>query len=148
MIGIPKPMLYLKKTSFKCNIIEKKWLRPAVGSDIHSMFLLTEKTNELTKNWGCQVLFFFFLTWTPFLLLTIIQGKNIVLEAQMLSNGFWGRLCFSPVYFANAGWAVRCPILSFCPSNLVLCTCHFLAGIIVHWSEWTVSAHCGYRGDI
>ena len=38
----------------------------------------------------CQVLFFSFLTWAPFLLLTLIQGKNLVLEAtcyQMASQG-------------------------------------------------------------
>lgn len=65
----------------------------------------------------CQVLFFSFLTWAPFSLLTLIQGKNLVFEAHMLSNGVSGRLCFSPANFANAGWmsdALSC-LLSFSP---------------------------------
>ena len=97
----------------------------------------------------CLVFFLFsFLTWVPLLLLTLIQGKNLVLEGHMLSNGFSGRLCFSPVNFANAGWISDVLPCLPVPLTWVLFTCHFLSGIIVHCSNWTVSAHCGYGGDV
>ena len=97
----------------------------------------------------CLVFFLFsFLTWVPLLLLTLIQGKNLVLEGHMLSNGFSGRLCFSPVNFANAGWISDVLPCLPVPLTWVLFTCHFLSGIIVHCSNWTVSAHYGYRGDV
>ena len=42
----------------KCDIIEKRWLRLSVGSDIHSTFLLTEKSNQQTIGGDPQLMRF------------------------------------------------------------------------------------------